>query len=560
MTARTRWELQHSDTYTVNLLAESLDCSRALATVLANRGVSDPETAVDVLEPTTAAIHHPRDLPAVTDAVRRIGRAIEHDETIGVFADRDVDGVSGAASLVPLLEDLGATVDIDIPGKWDGYGLDESAVETLAADDVGLLITIDCGTTAHDAIEIAAARGIDVVVIDHHQPDDILPDVVALVNPRRADSEYPSESLAAGAVAWKVGQALVEHLEPERIGRYHRRTLPLAALATIGDYVPLTLENRAIVREGFDRMYECARPGLIETARHCGVESMRDVGWSLVPLLNAAQEAEAGTLMFEVLSTDPDVDVQEAIETLEGYREQRRSDRRQRRAHLDDCLDGQFDPDSDDVIAVETDEWVGGGPMSQTAREWARPIITYRETEDGYKGGGRVSDEVDLLEVYEDCDDLLDDWWGHPGAAGFRVASSNLESFLERVRRTVEERYDTDDLRPVLEIDAIVQPGDVTQSLLRELDRLEPFGNQHEEPVVLLEAVAIADCDWFGSDGTHCKLRPAVAAGPSIIYWDGRDYVSGQAFPGSFDIAGTLGMDDYADRPAVFVEALRPAT
>ena len=563
MAIEREWVVRSPDPGTVDRLTDEIGCSPAMATVLANRGFDDPDEARHALRPTATAIHHPKDLPDDDRVVDRIETALDDGERIGIFADRDIDGVSGAAALVPLFEELEASVSVRIPGKWDGYGLSTEAVDAFADRGVSLLVAVDCGTTAHEAIERAGSRGIDVAVVDHHRPEDSLPPAVGVVNPRRVDSTYPQESLAAGAVAWKVGQLLVERRTPARIGSYHRRTLPLAAIATLGDYMPLTVENRAIVREGFDRLFDCGVPGLVALAHHCEVETIRDLGWSLVPLLNAGQEDESGTFTLEFLLADRPAAIRRTIDRLEAYREQRRANRRARRDYLEGLIAETFDPDRDALVFVETDRWVGGGPMSGFARELGRPVVTYREREDGYRGGGRSGSAVDLLDLYGECDELLDDWWGHPGAAGFRLAEANVDPFGRRLDRLVRDRFDPEELRPTVEADVVMSPAAVTPRLLEEFDDLRPFGSDNEEPTALFESVAFEACTWFGEDDAHCRLEPArdgpTSVGPSFVVWNGRETFDESTVPGRLDVLGTLAFDRFAKRPAVYVDDWRPA-
>ncbi len=566
MSVDTEWVFQTPDPGTVRRLVTELGVPEPVARAVANRGYTDPRSARRFLEPSPAEINRPSSLPDIGAAVERIEAALDRDETIAVYADRDVDGISGAAVLVTLLRDLEAAVEYCVPGKWDGYGLHADHVDELAASGTDLLLTVDCGTTALEEVGRANDAGLDVVVTDHHQPEERLPEAVACVNPRRDDSAYPHDGLAGGAVAFKLGQALVESRAPTRIERYHRYALPLAALATVGDYVPLDLENRAIVREGFDRLFDCGLVGLVETASHVGVESVRDVSWSLVPLLNAGQEAEAGEFTLEVLLERDPARCSTAIERLEGYREERRRERAERREHLRECVEAQIDPETADVLVVEVQRYVGGGAMSQLSEEWGRPVVTYRRRDGGYRGGGRTAPDVDLLEVFEASSDLLEEYWGHPGAAGFKVSPGNLEPFVAGIAETVRTRYEVDAFRPTVEIDGRLDPDRLDRSLLEELARLEPFGNGNAEPEYLLEGVEVARCEFFGDDERHCKLFPAGDAEEvafTVVCWDGagsfEDVVDGGlvADPAVYDIVGTLSFDDYAGTPQVNVTDYR---
>lgn len=553
------WVTPTADRGTVRRLSDTLGCSTVLATVLTNRGVRDPATADRQLDPTVDAIHLPAGLPDIEAAVERLSVAIDRTEDIAVFGDRDVDGITGCAILTTLLRNLGASPSLRVPGKWDGYGLSEDAVDDLAEQAHDLLVTVDCGTTAHDPIDRARATGLDVVVIDHHDPDEALPTVTACVNPRREDGQYPNPDLAAGALAWKVGQALLEHRDPRRIEDYHRQALPLAAVATVCDYMPLTLENRAIVQEGFDRLENCGLPGLVQSADHCDVGSMRDLRWSLVPLLNAAQEAESGDLMLDLLLAGDSDRIDELIDRLETYRAQRRRERAEQLAHLEACVAAQVDdPETTDIVFVETDRYVGGGPMSELSRRWHRPVITYRREESGISGGGRTEPDVDLLALYRACEDLLEEYWGHPGAAGFRVAPGAIDAFEDRVTAALRDRYDPAALRPTIDVDVMVDPTDLDREIVTELDRLGPFGTANDEPIVMVEEVTIVDGEWFGDENRHWKTRPAGTEDLTVIDWGGDTIAPVADPPFTCDIAGTLSIDEYANAVSLTPEAIRP--
>lgn len=551
------WVVRDPDREIVKQLGDSLDCPDPISSVLANRGLEDPDTASRYLDPTPGEIHRPEKLPDLATAVERLELSLKSDESVVVYADRDIDGISGAAILVTLLDTLGADVEYHVPGKWDGYGMNAEAIDEIAAGSCDLIVTVDCGTTAIDEVDRATSAGVDVIVTDHHEPEGKLPDAVATVNPRRDASEYPHDELAGGAVAFKVGQALVESHSPLEIEAYHGYAIPLASLATLGDYVTLHLENRALVREGFDRLYECDLPGLVETARHCGVESMRDISWSLVPLLNSAQEDESGQFMLEhLLTTDWD-EIAATIDSLEDYRDQRREQRADRLAHLRECVERQADPETDVLFFVETDRYVGGVPMTRLSEEIGRPVIAYREQRGMYRGGGRSDPDVDFIELFEAGSEFLEEYWGHPGAAGFRVTPENLDAFEQRIVEALHEHYRPEDLRPRVEIDARLTPQDLHEGLVDELDRLQPFGPGNEEPVFLMEGIEVASYRTFGAEDQHCKLVPAETDQFTIVHWDGTMDVENVDHPTFYDVAGTVGIDNYEEIPALTVTDIR---
>lgn len=499
-------------------------------------------------------------LPDVAHGVERMEQALTCDEEVVIFADRDIDGVSGCAVLVRLLESLEANVTSYIPDKWDGYGLNESFVNEIAEQGRDLLITVDCGSTASEEIELARSADIDVLVTDHHQPNGQLPSSVACINPRRTKCEYPHENLAGGAVAFKLGEALVESLNSVQIDDYHRYALPLAALATLGDWMPLNLENRSLVQEGFARLWYSGLTGLIRTARYRNVESIRDLGWSLIPFLNAAQEDESGDLMLRLLLSRDEEHISAVISTLEDYREQRSQRLSEQKTHLMDRFEDQVNPEEDDIFLVETNRYVGGSAISQLSEQWGRPIITYRRKNGEYRGGGRSEPDVNFLSLFESCEDLLEDYWGHPGAAGFRVSEHNLEEFERRIRKGVSSRYGRADLVPTIEIDTTIQSEDLDGALVEEIEQLRPFGNGNPEPKFLLEGVDIAGFEQFGDQNRHVRLLPTDIEELSIIYWNGMDTRDEFSHPTTYNIVGSVQMDDYEQQPMLDVSDCRVAT
>lgn len=544
------WVISSPDPNVVNALCTELQCPPSIATILANRGIDNPAEADQFLHPSLDDLHDPFDLPDLDIAVDRIRDAIYDDERICVFADRDIDGVSGAAILVTLLEGCGAEVDYVVPGKYDGYGLKRDHVIEMHHRDVDLLVTVDAGTTAHAPIDRAE---IDVIVTDHHTPDDRVPDALACVNPRLPNSQYPHEHLAGGAVAYKVCEGLVSTTYAETIDDFRRFSLPLAALATLGDYCRLTLENRAIVREGFNRIDECELPGVFETAAHCGVETMKDLSWSLIPLLNAAQEDRSGEVMLEVLLAD-EHDVTTYVESLEEYRDKRRRERREQRAHLEACFDEQCDPDQDPLFLIETDRYAGGMIAKGLSEEWGKPVVTYRRKNGVYQGGGRTDQDVDFIELFEECSDLLDDYWGHPGAAGFRLPEGNLPAFRERLLQVFTKRYDPTDLRPVLDIDARITPSDIGDDLIEFLDSLQPYGSGNAEPTFLFEGVDIQKIECFGREDQHCKLYIGGPDSIPLVYWNGQEDFETTSPPIHGDVVGNVEFDNYTNQPRIILQ------
>ena len=545
------WILRKPDESAVEAIVERLDCHPVLARALVNRGIEDPETARRFLEPTLADCHDPADLPDVKPALRRLARALHGDERVVIHGDRDVDGVAGTAILREVFRSGGLSVHTTIPGKWDGYGLDVETIEELAAMDTDLLVTVDCGTTAVGPIDRADELGIDVIVTDHHEPEPPPPEPLALINPRRADADYPNPSLAGAGVAYKLAQVFGDGvgLEPETVAD---SGLALAGLATMADYVPLTVENRALARAGFERLQGGDRPGLTAAMDRQGVETIRDVTWSLVPLLNGSKEDPDGDLLLELFATR-DRDRAEAIlDRFEDFRAERKAERAEQLAHLEACLDGalggQLDADAP-VIWVEVERYVGGVPLSRVAERYGRPVVALRHDDGVVKASARGAGSVDLVGAFARHGERLETFWGHPGAAGFRVRRDRLEVVRRAITDEIAERYDPAELRPTVEIDAAVEPAAVDADLVTGLQALYPCGTDNPEPTVLVSGLEVERLERFGSEDEHVRLVPAADDAVGAVHWGGAGAVSALTPPVVLDLVGTLVLDDWGGSP-----------
>ena len=554
MPAEPEWIRYDPDEETIRRLCAGLSCTEVVARILVNRGITDPTRASRFIDATVDELHPAAALPHIAEATQRLQTAVDAHDTICVYADRDIDGIAGAATLVQLLGTLGADVVPYVPGKWEGYGFSTESIEELATAGVDLLISVDCGTTAAEPIATAQEKGLDVVVTDHHQPDETDLPSIPLVNPQLSDSTYPNEHLAGGAVAMKVGEALLDRTHTIAQSDYYKYALPLAALATLGDYARLTLENRAIVWAGLDRLNSCGLSGLQRTAEHTGVASPQDLSWSLIPLLNAAQEDESGTLMLDLLLGSETEEIDRQINLLETYREERKAARAARQAHLEECLHEQLEPHEEAMLLVETDRWVGGVPARRLSERWGKPVITYRQKGEAYVGGGRTDQDVDLFGLVQACGDHLEDYWGHPGAPGFRASKTELDSLCSCLTEELQRRYDEEDLRPRLEIDTTISTDDLTEDLVESIGALEPFGHGLAQPVFLVEDVDIESVGLFGSEYEHVRFEPADDAGVSIRHWGGKQQAMGLAAPLRAHLVGQVAWDDYRDVPALDVQ------
>lgn len=545
------WRVREPSPHVVDGLVGALDVARPVAVVLANRGVTDPDAASRALAPGRAEMHPATALPDATRAVDRLSTAVEGAERVLLYADRDVDGVAGAVALARAFTRLEHDVEAHLPKKYDSFGLDEDVLVD-AAHEYDLVVTVDCGTTDAGAIDSARHAGLECIVIDHHEVEDPFPIDVPFVNPTRPDAGYPNPGLAAGAIAYKVGRLLVETVEPAAVTAYDRDGLVLAALATLGDYVPLTIENRALVRTGFARLDETDLAGVRALADHCGVTSIRDLRWSLLPLLAAAEEAGARMFPYEVFLGRRDMDA--GIEQLEWLRQERKRKREDRVDHL---LDRVADDLEGPLAVIEAEQYVDGAAISRVAEHLGRPTIVYQRRADGVIANGRTDTEIDFRALFAACEDLLDDAWGHPGAAGFRTAADRVEEVCGRIRDGLEEQYAEADLRPTVEIDARLSPDALTPELIRALERLGPFGTGHPRPAFLLEGLHLERVRLFGDAHRHVAFHPRESDELALRQWNGRAAADGLVAPVVADLVGEPAWDTYQDRPALDIVDFR---
>ena len=551
MTARP-WRIAHVDESTVERIATALDCHPAIARILAVREFDDPDTAGVAYGPTLDCCHDPTGLPDIDAALDRLSRALDWDETITVYGDRDLDGIAGTALLLTLFKDLGATVGYHIPRKFDGHGLHEEAIERIASRDTDLIVSVDCGTDDEAAIDRACTQGVDVIVTDHHPPSSELE--VPFVNPRQSSSRYPNGALAGAGIALKLGQALLASRSITDDG-FAAYAYPLAGIATVADRAPMTLENRAIVHAGYDRLADCPFDSLRAIADRCSLGSIRDLGWELSPLLNAAREATDGHLMIGTLFEREPERIDARIERLHTLREERQDRRREWIATLEREVTDQVDLRHDPILIVETDGYVGTGPLIDLSERTCRPVLCYYRRYDGtYRGSVVSAVDVDVRALVDAHEQRLLDQWGHPRVAGFEVAADRLEGVLVGITTLFEQRYEAGDLEPRIDIDCVLETHEIGR-VLAELEPLRPFGPGYPEPIVLIEAVDAYGIERFGRGDRHIRLRTDTDA-VSFIDWNGHALSDDPPTP--LDVTGTIGWKQNTDRPEVAIEAVRP--
>jgi single-stranded-DNA-specific exonuclease len=502
-----QWIVRHVDPREQMALASLLSVSPMTASFLVARGVTTKEQADHWMSPHQAGTHDPFLIPDLEKAVDRLHRAVQTGERMCVYGDYDVDGMSATSLYVLFFRGLGANVCWYIPHRiGEGYGLNVSAITQLRRDGVTLLVTSDCGTTAHREVEAACLLGVDVIITDHHQGEDVLPPAFAIMNPYRRDSIYPFPGLCSAGLAYKVVQAYQAKYGTGQVAL--ESLLDLVALATVADVVPLQDENRYFVRQGLDLISRGIRPGIKALKSVAGVERTCTAGtiaFRLAPRINAAGRLAYADLGVDLLTTESESKAHQIAGQLEQLNRERQAIEEQTVVKALAAVNPDNLPAA---LVVASRGWhlgVVGIVAARLVERYHRPAVVIAINEQGIgKGSARSIPGFDLYEALSECRHVLKGYGGHPAAAGLTIDESRLPEFGEQFQQFAGrwgERHNGD---PLLQVDAEVKLIDVGPRVIRELDRLHPFGAGNPEPVFVVRNLAMLDVRVVGEG--HLKL------------------------------------------------------
>ena len=479
-----------------------------LAAILSARGVVEPEQARKLLTPGEEPLADPMGMRDMDRAVRRIQRALQEKEMIAVYGDYDVDGITSTCLLTDCLRRMGGRVIPYIPDRLEeGYGLNQEAVSALAGQGVTLIITVDCGITAVREVEFARALGVEVVVTDHHECKQSLPQAAAVVDPHRPDCPYPFKGLAGVGVALKLAMAVAG---ADRAALVFREYVDLAAVGTVADVMPMTGENRTIVQAGLASLAHPKRLGLAQLIQEAGLGEKPvtsvSIGYTLAPRINAAGRMGQANLAAELLLTrDPGRAAALAQELCALNRERQTIECE----IFQECVQRLEQSPQSGIILLSDEHWhqgVVGIVASRLTEKYACPAFMVCLDQGLGKGSCRSWGGINLFQLLVRCQDLLEGFGGHALAAGFTVREENLPALARRLRQIVLEEQKGRALPSELEIDAAVLPQELTVEAVEALDALEPCGAGNPRPVLLLTGAHVISAAQVGR-GRHLKLR-----------------------------------------------------
>jgi single-stranded-DNA-specific exonuclease len=536
--------------------------------LLFNRGIETQEQAEVYLE-HEGSLYDPFLLIGMDAAVERIARAIRQAEHIAVYGDYDVDGVTATSLMVQVLRSLGGKVKPYIPDRFEeGYGLNNAALDQLAEDEVTLILTVDCGIRSLAEAAHAQEKGLDLVISDHHEPKAELPAAVAVINPKQRGDPYPEKNLAGVGLAYKIAQALLQKLRGD--AGQADAWLDLVAVGTVADIVPLSGENRAMVKAGLTLLRQGQRQGLRSLAGAAGFKtsenlSARDIGFMLGPRLNAAGRLESAMAAFDLLmAEDYQVAGPLALQLDDQNRERQRLTQSMQLEAEDLFAEYETAPLLIFAYKPEFDfrsAGLVGLVASRLTEAYYRPSIVACRENGFIRASCRSIPEFHITQALDECADLLVRHGGHAMAAGFTVQEENLSGLMNSLNAIAERELAQRELRPVLHADLELALRDLRPELLTDLDQLEPTGLGNRSAYFISRNLQIKRVILMGSEKQHLKL---VVSDGRITY-DAVAFRMGhlaERLPGRIDLLYAFERNFYNGRVTLqlMVRDIKPST
>jgi single-stranded-DNA-specific exonuclease len=496
-----RWLIPNLDPQQIDALRASLRIGAPAAKMLLHRGLGEPACAQRFLHPSLDELHDPLSMRDMPRALDRLRKAIGAGERILIYGDYDVDGTASVVLLTKAIEMAGGSATFHIPHRLqDGYGMRTEVVEHAAAEGIRLIVSVDTGIRAGEVVARANELGIDVIVTDHHLPEAELPPAVAVLNPNRPDCCYPEKNLCGAGVAFKLVQALLGTLDwrPEKLRRVTESFLKLVAIATVADVVPLTGENRVMVKHGLSGLGDVRNPGLRALLEVAGfsksnVPTARQVAFQIAPRLNAAGRMDTARVVVELfLTSDP-----ERARMLAAQLHDQNAERQQVEAQIREACELLEVDESAAALVYYAEDWhrgVLGIVASRLVERLHRPVFVLgRNSQDGLaQGSGRSIPAFHLLDALESMPDLFVRFGGHEHAAGVTMECGRVPEFRERFQAYAAARLQPEDFLLELAVDGVIALNEITDRSAAEVFSLAPFGHGNPPPLFAAMDVEVA--------------------------------------------------------------------
>lgn len=508
-----KWEFKNRqlEPEKINEFSKQFNIGYVFSTVLLNRGINTDKDLKKYISKSLEFVHNPDLLPDINTACERIIEAISKKEKIVIYGDYDVDGVTSVSLLYSFLKENNADVDYYIPQRvLEGYGLNIKAINNISKLGTKLLITVDCGIASIGEVELAKAQKMDVIITDHHTCKEKLPNALAVINPKRTDSEYPFPSLAGVGVVFKTVLALSKKMG-QNTKDVFLKYAPLAAIGTVADVVDLQDENRIIVDRGLKNLNSCSSFGInalleISNSANRNIDSTF-IAFSLAPRINAAGRMENATSALELLLSDNMTLAKELAQNLDKINQRRQAIEKE---IYDEAL-SMISPDIENkrIIVLAKKDWhhgVIGIVASKLTDLYYKPCILLSYDESGKaKGSGRSVEGINLFDALSSTEELLTQFGGHSLAAGLSLNMSEFDEFYKRVNEYILKTYPEEPTK-TLDIDCSVPPSFITCENAKQLEFFEPYGMANEKPVFALNNVRVISANTMGIEQKHLNL------------------------------------------------------
>ena len=497
-----------------DLLAAELGLNPVVCLLLVQRGLSTVEAVKKFFKPSLEDLHDPFLMPDMEKAVKRLNKALGNKEKILIYGDYDVDGTTAVALVYKYLRPYSSTLDYYIPDRYDeGYGISYKGIDYAKANGITLVISLDCGIKAVDKIDYAKRLGIDFIICDHHMPDDVLPDAVAVLDAKRADSQYPYEHLSGCGVGFRFMQAFarsnnfpVANLE---------RLLELTAVSIASDIVPITGENRILAYYGLKQLNTNPSLGLKGIIDICGLTgkdiTISDIVFKIGPRLNASGRMMNGKEAVELLLAKDAETAREKSANINQYNEERRELDKKITDEANALIHQSINMADRKAIVVYNPAWhkgVIGIVASRLTEKYYRPAVVLTKSSELITGSARSVTGFDIYKAIEGCRDLLENFGGHTYAAGLSLKEENLSAFTERLQKLAAEEIIPEQMIPQIDIDAVLDLHNITPQFMNELKRMSPFGPENQKPVFCSLGVKdYGTSKLVGKDQDHIKLE-----------------------------------------------------
>lgn len=528
---------------------KKFDTGMIVATILNDMHFKDDKEIEKFLKPKRTDFYNPFFMPDMEKAVSRITKALKNNENITIFGDYDADGITSTTILKRFFHDINKECNVYIPNRLnEGYGLNKNAIKKLSEDGTNLIITVDCGITAIEETKYAKELGIDIVITDHHEPGEEIPDAEAVVDCKRKDNKYPFRELAGCGVAFKLTQALCKNLDLNE--NQALKYLDIACVGTISDVVPLVDENRVIVKLGMLLLKQTKNLGLkqiINNAHFKEFNSM-SVAFGITPRINACGRLGHQGEALELFTTDNQEKATELAKKMDEYNIQRQLEEKRIYDEAITLLQEEAQTNGiTNCIVLGHENWnpgVIGIVSSRITEKFYKPSILVCFDKDIAKGSGRSIEGFDLHKALMECDKYLTNYGGHSLAAGLSLNTKDFEKFKDMINQYAEKNIKDEDLIPTINIDLKLEDSQLNIEDVEELKLLEPFGQSNEEPIFMITNLKVVSIKTL-SDGKHLKLYLKNQNYLDVIGFNLGERANELKIGDTIDIVGNLNINEF---------------